>query len=935
MSVVPYAYECYKSSVLQYKEYTLRITDNALVIHKEGADEDITIGPGILPIEQPDGTIVETDLNQYLQALQNRVTKVENNYLDAPFFTTDRDYMFSCMASNGLQETREVIFNEALETIIYHVKRLLSIDHGVHFDPRSTLFNIPMIENSHLTFKEDTLYNALNAAFAYILGHEQVQNSGIAIYLDKVMLKKPLTFTEDGPKATGIVGDGTLLTKEYLASHVGEFFSTNDSISTTPEVILLKKPITFDVEGKTKATGIAGDGVLLTKEYLKKNINDFVEVVKDKESGLKFNPLSFIFDIANAGATAASWISLQGHIDALWTFIGARDGIQTVTAALELIPGGKGGFVLSFKNLVTTVLTNAKSAVGFTIHNARMYWQLGTAWLRAIPRDADDKKEDQVDLNVPTVIVKLRELYPSFVEFIKSVNDSISTNSITLDKEFQGIDYIFCSLAELAKKVEENKNNGGRTALEIAGKADKSYVDEEIRKVVSKEYTLPQSVILKTIKGPEKDMYPGDGTTVKVNERVSFPSGIDAKEVYINGENINTTLIPLKNNEFTEPLTIKSIRSREDKPVIINKIGADNDQPVQIKKIRADDIILNYTLGSSAPLPNPSTSVRDTLNSLDSKCTNIEGHVRNFETHELPAMLDKKADKNHTHEFFTTIRADEIILNWAIASSSMRDEDMHTNLRDMVVDLANKTDKIYVDEELNRYDTKALSYTEEAKEWVNENYVKKSEVNEAVNDKINERFSNIDSITVNDIQLHHQLPGQKNVEYNNLTKVLDGFDEFRTDATNAITSMKTEILQAIYPIGALYTSMNSTNPASVLGFDTWQQIVDKFLYCANSSKQTGGSKKILEANLPPHKHTGTTNFSGDHSHSLRDHPLYNSDYEAGNDVLSPSYNNSAKKTFRPTEPGGNHSHTFTTNPTGSGEDYMPPFMTVFAWFRAA
>ncbi|KAI5485997.1 hypothetical protein TVAGG3_0933410 [Trichomonas vaginalis G3] len=127
--------------------------------------------------------------------------------------------------------------------------------------------------------------------------------------------------------------------------------------------------------------------------------------------------------------------------------------------------------------------------------------------------------------------------------------------------------------------------------------------------------------------------------------------------------------------------------------------------------------------------------------------------------------------------------------------------------------------------------------------------------------------------------------------------------------------------------------MNSTNPASVLGFGTWKQIVDKFLYCARYSKQTGGSKKIKEANLPPHTHTGTTNFSGDHSHSLRDHPLYNSEYEAGNDVLSPSYNNSAKKIFRPTEPGGNHSHTFTTNPTGSGADYMPPFVTVFAWYR--
>ncbi|KAI5488726.1 phage tail repeat-like family, partial [Trichomonas vaginalis G3] len=46
------------------------------------------------------------------------------------------------------------------------------------------------------------------------------------------------------------------------------------------------------------------------------------------------------------------------------------------------------------------------------------------------------------------------------------------------------------------------------------------------------------------------------------------------------------------------------------------------------------------------------------------------------------------------------------------------------------------------------------------------------------------------------------------------------------------------------------------------------QIVDKFLYCANSSKQTGGSKKIKEANLPSHTHTGTTNTTGSHSHSI-------------------------------------------------------------------
>ncbi|KAI5512202.1 keratin-associated protein family, partial [Trichomonas vaginalis G3] len=90
----------------------------------------------------------------------------------------------------------------------------------------------------------------------------------------------------------------------------------------------------------------------------------------------------------------------------------------------------------------------------------------------------------------------------------------------------------------------------------------------------------------------------------------------------------------------------------------------------------------------------------------------------------------------------------------------------------------------------------------------------------------------------------------------------------KSEVNDVITSMKNEILQTLYPVGSIYTSMNSTNPASVLGFGTWKQIVDKFLYCARYSKQTGGSKKIKEANLPPHTHTGTTNTTGNHSHSI-------------------------------------------------------------------
>ncbi|EAX73533.1 hypothetical protein TVAG_545630 [Trichomonas vaginalis G3] len=75
-----------------------------------------------------------------------------------------------------------------------------------------------------------------------------------------------------------------------------------------------------------------------------------------------------------------------------------------------------------------------------------------------------------------------------------------------------------------------------------------------------------------------------------------------------------------------------------------------------------------------------------------------------------------------------------------------------------------------------------------------------------------------------------------------------------------LQTLKTEILQTIYPVGSIYTSMNSTRPEVVLGFGTWTQILESFLYCAHTPKKTGGSKTISVDNLPPHSHSGTQTF---------------------------------------------------------------------------
>ncbi|EAX87620.1 hypothetical protein TVAG_376620 [Trichomonas vaginalis G3] len=149
---------------------------------------------------------------------------------------------------------------------------------------------------------------------------------------------------------------------------------------------------------------------------------------------------------------------------------------------------------------------------------------------------------------------------------------------------------------------------------------------------------------------------------------------------------------------------------------------------------------------------------------------NIEGHARNFEAYELPAMLDKKADKT----------------------------------------------------------------------YVDENYAKKSEVNDALNGKadkehVHEEFQ---TIRIKEIKAYIEevtktgRDGTPLVEQNiypptfpnglitNNINIVDGNGFI--NVKHELQTMKTQILQTIYPIGSIYTSMNSTNPASVLGFGTWQ-----------------------------------------------------------------------------------------------------------------
>ncbi|KAI5531105.1 phage tail repeat-like family [Trichomonas vaginalis G3] len=308
--------------------------------------------------------------------------------------------------------------------------------------------------------------------------------------------------------------------------------------------------------------------------------------------------------------------------------------------------------------------------------------------------------------------------------------------------------------------------------------------------------------------------------------------------------------------------------------------------------------------------------------------------------------LNKKADKEYVdekdneikemvewyHEWTSKILKTKADTGWVSGCLDLKADKTYVN-----DELNKKADKEYVDSELNKkadknhthtfFSTVAIESIEGTVEGTDGDALYCKPPNFPQGLTSDENITTMKYIRCRNVYV---MDDENNVKFT----AQDLYDK-KADKTE-LQTLKTEILQTLYPVGSIYTSMNSTNPSEVLGFGTWKQIVDKFLYCARYSKQTGGSKKIKEANLPPHTHTGTTNTTGNHSHSITKRGYIN--LAAGSDRwgmnrydITTDPVDSSTGIFCGT--AGNHSHTFTTNPTGSGKDYMPPFVTVFAWYR--
>lgn len=165
------------------------------------------------------------------------------------------------------------------------------------------------------------------------------------------------------------------------------------------------------------------------------------------------------------------------------------------------------------------------------------------------------------------------------------------------------------------------------------------------------------------------------------------------------------------------------------------------------------------------------------------------------------------------------------------------------------------------------------------------------------------------------------------------TTVADNTDSSTKIATTAfVQSVKTLVLQSVFPVGAIYTSYNvSTDPATVLGFGTWSAIEGKTLVAYQSGDTdfgtaggTGGSK---DAVVVSHTHTATSTDSG-HQHG----------YTRYSNTAGGTGGFSFWENFTTANTNVGYANITTTvnsaGVSGTGKN-LQPYVTVHMWRRTA
>lgn len=152
----------------------------------------------------------------------------------------------------------------------------------------------------------------------------------------------------------------------------------------------------------------------------------------------------------------------------------------------------------------------------------------------------------------------------------------------------------------------------------------------------------------------------------------------------------------------------------------------------------------------------------------------------------------------------------------------------------------------------------------------------------------------------------------------------------------------------IYPIGAIYMSTVSTNPATLFKIGNWEALPAGRVLLAQgtstwgvnySAGSTGGEDKhtLTVSESAPHNHTGSATTSGStHTHALT---MRASHGKSGNGGVPRFGDGDVWSDYKTQNlsAAGEHSHAITINNSGGGQAHnnMQPYLSVYMWKRTS
>lgn len=156
------------------------------------------------------------------------------------------------------------------------------------------------------------------------------------------------------------------------------------------------------------------------------------------------------------------------------------------------------------------------------------------------------------------------------------------------------------------------------------------------------------------------------------------------------------------------------------------------------------------------------------------------------------------------------------------------------------------------------------------------------------------------------------------------------------DGSTMLTGLTlSDILLAVYPVGAYYFADNATSPATLFG-GTWTRVKGKFLVGLDEADttwdaltDTGGAKTVnlTHTHYVDHNHNGV-----DHLHGI----FLSSNY-AGSGTRTASNATATQGADRSLTTGTMNGRTNTDNPSVdlSAVTNLPPFAVCYMWKRTA